>query len=49
MKIVSFISPAQRHVIEKILTHCGLCHSSGYEVHRSSAKLVHPDRPVTAG
>jgi hypothetical protein len=24
MKIVSFISPTQRHVIDKILTHCGL-------------------------
>ena len=24
MKIVSFINPAQREVIDKILTHCGL-------------------------
>jgi hypothetical protein len=24
MKIVSFISPTRRQVIEKILTHCGL-------------------------
>ena len=24
MKIVSFIQPTQRHVIDKILTHCGL-------------------------
>jgi hypothetical protein len=24
LKIVSFVSPAQRHVIEKILSHCGL-------------------------